>query len=115
MVKIQPADASAHVTLGIVLAIQGRNDGAVREFREAVRLDPGYAQAHDNLGIVLARLGQSEEAAGQYREALQLQPDYPDAQSNLMAVLALKMRPDGESPGPPPKDAPQTVPRIKNR
>jgi Flp pilus assembly protein TadD len=44
-----PADATAHASLGVLLARAGRLEEAEREFAEAVRLDPGSAGFRNNL------------------------------------------------------------------
>jgi Flp pilus assembly protein TadD len=48
-VELAPEDASAHSTLGVVLARAGRLDDAERELAEAVRLAPGNAGYAANL------------------------------------------------------------------
>ena len=44
-----PADATAHASLGVLLARAGRLEEAEREFAEAVRLDPGSEGFRNNL------------------------------------------------------------------
>jgi len=48
-VNLAPEDASAHSTLGVVLARTGRLDEAEGEFAEAVRRDPRNAGFASNL------------------------------------------------------------------
>jgi Flp pilus assembly protein TadD len=43
----------AHNLLGVAYAQSGNNNGAVGEFREAVRLDPGFQEAPNNLNLAL--------------------------------------------------------------
>ena len=61
--------------LAVLLAAQGRIDGARSLLETALRHDPGYAVAHENLGDVFIRLAQREfdraSAAGRTDEALQ--------------------------------------------
>jgi protein O-mannosyl-transferase len=44
-----PGDATAHASLGVLLARTGRLEEAEREFAEAMRLDPGSAGFRNNL------------------------------------------------------------------
>ena len=61
--------------LAVLLAAQGRIDGARELLETALRHDPDYAMAHENLGDVYIRLAQREfdraTAAGRSDEALQ--------------------------------------------
>ena len=52
---IDPGYANAHNNLGNVLLAVGRNDEAIREFREVVRLQPASDAAKKNLAAALAR------------------------------------------------------------
>jgi Flp pilus assembly protein TadD len=40
--------------MGLRLASQGRLDGAIDQFREALQLRPGFKAAEDNLAAMLA-------------------------------------------------------------
>jgi len=61
--------------LAVILAAQGRIDGARELLETALRHDPGYAVAHENLGDVFIRLAQREfersVSAGRTDEGLQ--------------------------------------------
>lgn len=46
---LNPADASTHNFLGVVLASSGRVREGVVHFREALRIDPSYTRARENL------------------------------------------------------------------
>jgi len=48
-VRLRPADAGAHATLGSALSAQGQLDEAIVQFREALRLDPGEQEAQSGL------------------------------------------------------------------
>lgn len=50
-VAVAPANSLAHMNLGIALGARTDLDGAVAEFREALRLDPKYAAALDGLSF----------------------------------------------------------------
>ena len=52
----------------------GDLDGAISQFRTAVRAMPSYALAHYELGLALSQKGQKDEAGGEYRKAAELDP-----------------------------------------
>jgi Flp pilus assembly protein TadD len=77
--------ARKHLSEGMRLAVQKRDEDAVRAFREAIRLSPGLADAHTQLGVSLmgkgvgagaARTDDSayEEAVAAFKEAIRLRP-----------------------------------------
>jgi tetratricopeptide (TPR) repeat protein len=70
-------------------------DGAIRSYREAIRLDPSLAEAHNNLGNVLLDKGGVDGAIRCYREAIRLDPSLAVAHSNLGNAL----RENGEVDG----------------
>ena len=84
-----PSSERARNNLGNVLAAQpGRLEGAIAEYREAVRLRPEYAEAHFNLGCALERTpGGLAGAIAAYREAVRLKPDFAEAHNNLGNAL----------------------------
>jgi Tfp pilus assembly protein PilF len=49
-------------------------DGALAEFREALRLKPDYAPAHVGLGNVFYDKGDPDAAIVEFREAVRLKP-----------------------------------------
>jgi protein O-GlcNAc transferase len=56
------------------LLIAGDLDGAISQFRTAIRVVPTYALAHHELAVALTQKGLKEEAAGEYRKAAELDP-----------------------------------------
>jgi protein O-GlcNAc transferase len=52
----------------------GDLDGAISQFRTAIRVMPSYALAHYELGLALSRKGLKDEAVGEYRKAAELDP-----------------------------------------
>jgi len=77
----------AHNVLGKALAMQGRDEEALEEFRAAVEIFPRYAEAHENLGQALAQAGRGEEAIGAWRRAIELDPRSASARNRLGAAL----------------------------
>ena len=49
-------------------------EGALEEFRVALRLNPEYPTAHDWYALHLSRLGRHAEAGAEIEQALQLDP-----------------------------------------
>jgi tetratricopeptide (TPR) repeat protein len=56
-VRLRPAEADAHATLGSALAAQGMPDEAIVQFREALRIDPGEQEAQSGLVAALNQPG----------------------------------------------------------
>jgi Flp pilus assembly protein TadD len=63
------------------LLLAGDIDGAISQFRTAIRVLPTYALAHRELGVALTQKGLKEEASTEYRKAAELDPHLtpPDA------------------------------------
>jgi len=92
IVNLYPSDAAMRNGLGYALHLAGRDDEAIRECSEALKLRPNYADARINLGIALARKGRLDEAIAQYVEVLRYRPDYADVHVNLGAAYFAKGR-----------------------
>ena len=56
-----------------LLRQQGRDDDAIAQYEQVLRLDPTCVEARCSLGTVLARRGRIDEAIEQYRRALTVQ------------------------------------------
>jgi tetratricopeptide (TPR) repeat protein len=86
--------ASARFTLAIFLGIAGKNDEAIAQYREAVRLKPGDADEYATLGSCLRTMGRYGEATAAYREALRLRPDHMTAFGGLASALHFAGKPE---------------------
>ena len=82
-----PPNPSAHSSLGMALADQGKVAEAIRQYEEAIQLQPDLPVAHYNWGIALADQGKLDEAIQHYRRAVEIKPDYFQAFNNLGNVL----------------------------
>jgi tetratricopeptide (TPR) repeat protein len=80
--KTHPNDEDVHYNLGIALARLGKNDEAIKEYAEAVRILPDYAEAQNNWGNLLLRMGKRDEAIQHFKEAVKSAPDYASAWNN---------------------------------
>jgi len=94
--------------------VEGDWEGAVAQYREAIRINPRYANAYDNLGAVLARQGKTREAVEQYRQALALDRNHAGAKTHLAQALETLRREQGQGP-PPAGGGPQKRLDRKNR
>jgi serine/threonine protein kinase/Flp pilus assembly protein TadD len=77
-----------HTNLGVALVEMGDVVGAMRCYRQAIRLQPKDYRARTNLGMLLAEGGKLVEAEDQLRQATRLKPDYADAHRGLAYALA---------------------------
>lgn len=73
----------AHYNLGIAFINTSNDEGALKEFEEALRIDPSYSPAYQGRGEVYFRNSRYKEAIGAFQQALRLTPDNPDAHYNL--------------------------------
>jgi Flp pilus assembly protein TadD len=71
---LNPKNDQTHVFLGAALANKGDWDGAITEYREALRLNPQNGLAHNNLGEALERKRDLRGALEEYRAAYMLDP-----------------------------------------
>jgi tetratricopeptide (TPR) repeat protein len=94
-VVVAPANPAAHNNLGVVLWARGDLEGAVVEYREALRLDRGYAAAHNNLGVALRDQEDLGGAQAEFREAFRLDRRYATPHNNLGVILGMKGDLDG--------------------
>jgi tetratricopeptide (TPR) repeat protein len=93
---LDPQNTNLHFSLGYALAHKGDWDGAIAEYREAVRLNPKNDNAHADLGMALGNKGDWDGAIAEYREALRLNPNNDGAHVNLGRELGNKGDWDGE-------------------
>jgi len=87
-VALRPERASAHNSLGTLLAQDERSPEAEQEFIEALRLAPRLADAAANLGALYAREGRMEEGIRLLREGLAGAPWLAHARTNLAHALS---------------------------
>ncbi|XP_046903092.1 protein O-mannosyl-transferase TMTC4 isoform X2 [Hypomesus transpacificus] len=75
-----------HYNVGKNLADRGNSSGAIKYYREAVRLHPTYVHAMNNLGNILKEREQLDEAERLLAKAVSIQPDFAAAWMNLGIV-----------------------------
>src|SRR5262249_10475444 len=84
-----PRNIAAHHNLGKALWDKGDPDGAIAEYREAIRLEPKFAKAHSFLGAILCDVKRDcDGAITAFREAIRLNPELASAHLNLGNALS---------------------------
>jgi len=115
LVILHPNDAAAHIQLGRMLAIAGKNDDAIMEMQAGLKLDPTDSKAERDLADLYAGARKFNEAAQIYTTLVDHSPNdaslhyllgrtllqqkkFTDAQSEL--AKAVQLKPDfGEAYG----------------
>lgn len=83
-----------HYNLANHLEVAGDVPGALRHYREAVRIRPNFSKAHNNLGALLVKTGHSPEAIPHLESAVRFNPDNARAEFNLGLVYLNLRKPD---------------------
>lgn len=78
-----PTKPYPHIFLGISLYWQGKLEGAMAEYNQALTLDPENAQAHQLLGIAYAWKGEIQPALEHFQIAYKKEPNRADVNMNL--------------------------------
>jgi tetratricopeptide (TPR) repeat protein len=84
---VDPNNADAHLKLGQIYALDGRDDGALAEFDIAQRLDPRKSDAFAEAGRAYLRLGRMADAVRVSRLSLALDPGNQHARFTLGTAL----------------------------
>jgi hypothetical protein len=85
-VDAAPHCALAHFCLGQSYQIDGADDGALAEYRLALRLGATYV-VHNNIGVIYMANAAWSDAERELREELAIDPHYTRAYRNLAVVL----------------------------
>lgn len=80
-------DPVTHYNLGLLLALTGRIDQAVREYEKALERDPMHSDARSNLAAALARQGRLDRASRELERLVGDDPENAVARANLGLVL----------------------------
>ena len=81
--------ATAHNTLGLGQAMNGKLDEAIAQFRKALLYDPDNVNVRINLGQALALSGQLDEAVAQGEQILRMSP-HDSRANNFLGYARLK-------------------------
>src|SRR5205807_848437 len=86
-IAISGETAIERLSRGNGLAAKGDLEGAIVEFRAALRINPNFFEAHNNLGNALLEHVDVEDAIAEYRAALRINPNFAEPHYNLGKVL----------------------------
>ncbi len=75
ILKINPRNPVARLSIGRVLFSMGKTEEAIEEFRKAITIYKDYGAAYHYLGIALMKQNRIEEARTAFSEALRIFPD----------------------------------------
>ena len=85
--RVTERNLVVHYNLGVALAEKGRNDEAVAQYLEAIRINPDFAEGYYSLGNQMMQATNDDEALRLYREAIRLNPSHAAAHNNAGLVL----------------------------
>jgi tetratricopeptide (TPR) repeat protein len=89
-----PQTAANWYDNGVSYTNQGRYDGAIYAFDQAIALNPDYARAYFTKGQVLAAIGKHSEAIGAYEMAIARDPGLAAAVENYLVTSVNVVYPD---------------------
>lgn len=103
-----PRDANSYYEAGLELELQKNYEGALAQYRKAIRLQRGYPEAYYHAGISRLMLHDLEKARINFRQVPASHRLYPKAQEYLsgLAYDVKSMEPDVSTPLPSAEDAP---------
>ena len=90
-IREQFVDDESYVRAGDAFRRAGDVNGAMAEYRKALRLNAENAMAHDSLGALLVLAGKPADGESHLSEALRLDPDSASAHYNL-GMLRFRQR-----------------------
>ena len=108
LLKIQPANFTAHYNLGWLATMQDRWDEGERHLKAAVKADAANATPHDALGNLYLKRGDLDRAQAELQEAVKLTPKdawghyslgivYVRKNQNTRAVMEFRQALDADS------------------
>lgn len=84
----QPDFAMAHFNLARLILRNGRNEMAIRGFRQVLKIAPNHVEALNLLGRELGKKRKFSEAEKLLSRAIRIDPRHAEVQNNLGVVLA---------------------------
>jgi len=86
---LEPPSAEAMLEYGRSLAAAGKDDEAIQQFTEAMKLNAGLPGVQFELAMALQRQGRQQEAIPWFQKAVERDPHNASALTNLGLALAL--------------------------
>jgi Flp pilus assembly protein TadD len=86
--RINPNDADAHTELGVLMFIQGNDNGALLHWRRAAEIDPKLAEPHFQMGMLYRKRHALAQARQELETAVRLNPNHAEAYGHLGFVMA---------------------------
>ncbi|KAJ8030652.1 Transmembrane and TPR repeat-containing protein 4 [Holothuria leucospilota] len=86
--KVCPLNAKVHYNIAKAASDRGKEEEAVKSYREAIRLHPDYDHALNNLANLMKESNQIEEAEVLLQRAVTINPSFSAAWMNLGIVQA---------------------------
>jgi tetratricopeptide (TPR) repeat protein len=83
-----PQYGDAHFNLGLLYAKQGKDELAMSEYQEVLKLNQDSALAHNNIGLLYLKQKSYTEALAQFEHCIKLDSDFAEAYYNLGFALA---------------------------
>lgn len=84
--------AAAHNNIGHIMAMQGKETEAIREYEISIRHDATFAGPYYNLGLLYLNKGLRKEAAACFNEVIRLDSENKDARKYLDGIAQYKLR-----------------------
>jgi tetratricopeptide (TPR) repeat protein len=88
-----PTVFETRVDLGTFLAVQGKYEEALAEYKNARKLRPESPLAHYYIGVTYAQLGLFDEALASFDEVLKIDPSFRNTRDLIRQIQELKSRP----------------------
>jgi tetratricopeptide (TPR) repeat protein len=82
-----PDNALIRLNLGTSLYMSSDADGALEQYKEAVRLSPSLAKAHFGIGVIMETRRRDTEAIAAFSHAVQGDPGFIEARFSLANAL----------------------------
>ena len=82
--------AKKHYDLGKQLREQGKNEEAIKEFKESIKLNPNNPKAYYRIGQTYLKLEKYDDAIDYFEQSLKIDPSRGDSYKNLAKAYIAK-------------------------
>jgi len=83
-------EAKKHYKLGKKLIDQGKNEEAIKEFKESIKFNPNNPKAYYRVGQIYLKLDKYDEAIEYFEQSLKIDPLRGDSYKNLVKAYIAK-------------------------